>query len=72
MQALTGNPLAVPGILGINAGAAFAMVLSIGVLGIPHPLSLIWLAVVNISRERLNKIQGSIPSRRDWLSPPTS
>lgn len=44
MQALTRNPLADPGILGINAGAAFAMVLAIGVLGISHPLSLIWFA----------------------------
>ena len=44
MQALTRNPLADPGILGINAGAAFAMVVAIGLLGISHPLSLIWFA----------------------------
>jgi iron complex transport system permease protein len=44
MQALTRNPLADPGILGINAGAAFAMVAAIGLLGISHPLSLIWFA----------------------------
>ncbi len=44
MQALTRNPLADPGILGINAGAAFAMVVAIGLLGITHPLSLIWFA----------------------------
>jgi iron complex transport system permease protein len=34
MQALTRNPLADPGILGINAGAATAVVLAIRVLGI--------------------------------------
>jgi iron complex transport system permease protein len=44
MQAFTRNPLADPGVLGINAGAAFAMVVAIGLLGISHPLSLIWFA----------------------------
>ena len=34
MQGLTRNPLADPGILGINAGAAFAMVLAISVFGV--------------------------------------
>ena len=34
MQGLTRNPLADPGILGINAGAALAMVLAISVLGV--------------------------------------
>ncbi|HEU4658224.1 MAG TPA: iron chelate uptake ABC transporter family permease subunit [Capillimicrobium sp.] len=34
MQGVTRNPLAEPGILGINAGAAFAVVLSISALGV--------------------------------------
>ena len=34
MQGVTRNPLAEPGILGINAGAAFAVVLAISVLGV--------------------------------------
>lgn len=38
MQGLTRNPLASPGILGINAGAAFAVVLAVFVMGSP-PLS---------------------------------
>jgi len=38
MQGLTRNPLASPGILGINAGAAFAVVLAVYILGSP-PLS---------------------------------
>ncbi|HEV7326702.1 MAG TPA: iron ABC transporter permease [Bosea sp. (in: a-proteobacteria)] len=33
MQAVTGNPLASPGLLGINAGAAFAVVMAIVVIG---------------------------------------
>lgn len=38
MQGLTRNPLASPGILGINAGASFAVVLAVYLLGSP-PLS---------------------------------
>ncbi|KQU64669.1 iron ABC transporter permease [Phycicoccus sp. Root101] len=34
MQGLTRNPLADPGLLGVNAGAALAMVLAISVLGV--------------------------------------
>lgn len=33
MQAVTGNPLASPGLLGINAGAAFAVVMATVVIG---------------------------------------
>lgn len=38
MQVLTRNPLAEPGILGVNAGAAFAVVLAIVLLGAASPL----------------------------------
>ncbi len=38
MQGLTRNPLASPGILGINAGASFAVVLAVYIMGSP-PLS---------------------------------
>lgn len=44
MQALTRNPLADPGILGVSAGAAFAVVLSVGVLGIGSVHGYIWFA----------------------------
>ena len=44
MQALTRNPLADPGILGINAGAAAAVVLAIRVLGIGSLTGYIWFA----------------------------
>jgi iron complex transport system permease protein len=44
MQALTRNPLADPGILGINAGAATAVVLAIRVLGIASLTGYIWFA----------------------------
>jgi ABC-type Fe3+-siderophore transport system permease subunit len=42
MQGLTRNPLADPGILGINAGAAFAMVLAISVLGVSDLDAYVW------------------------------
>ncbi|MQA81331.1 MAG: iron chelate uptake ABC transporter family permease subunit [Streptosporangiales bacterium] len=44
MQALTRNPLADPGILGVNAGAFAGVVLSISMLGIDSPLGYIWFA----------------------------
>ncbi|MFI9820562.1 FecCD family ABC transporter permease [Streptomyces sp. NPDC052013] len=44
MQALTRNPLADPGILGVSAGAAFAVVVSVGVLGIGSAYGYIWFA----------------------------
>lgn len=42
MQALTRNPLADPGILGVSAGASFAIVLAAGVAGIGSLLGYIW------------------------------
>ncbi|WP_118138357.1 iron ABC transporter permease [Oceanicella sp. SM1341] len=44
MQAVTGNPLAEPGLLGVNAGAAFAVVLAIALLGVTAAGSLLWAA----------------------------
>ncbi|MCX4510901.1 iron ABC transporter permease [Streptomyces sp. NBC_01619] len=44
MQALTRNPLADPGVLGVTAGAAFAIVFAVGVLGLGSVYSYIWFA----------------------------
>ena len=44
MQALTRNPLADPGILGINAGASFAVAFGIVVLGVADFGTTMWLA----------------------------
>ncbi|ACK73813.1 transport system permease protein (plasmid) [Gloeothece citriformis PCC 7424] len=43
IQGLTGNPLASPGILGINAGAAFAVVASTFIFGNYQTETLIWV-----------------------------
>jgi iron complex transport system permease protein len=44
MQALTRNPLADPGLLGVNAGASAAVVLGIGVLGVSGVSGYVWFA----------------------------
>jgi iron complex transport system permease protein len=44
MQGLTRNPLADPGILGVNAGASFAMVVAISSLGATEMSSYLWFA----------------------------
>lgn len=44
IQAMTGNPLADPGILGINAGAALAVVLGLAVFGVDAMGALVALA----------------------------
>lgn len=44
MQALTRNPLADPGLLGVNAGAAAAVVFAIGVLGVSSLTGYVWFA----------------------------
>jgi iron complex transport system permease protein len=46
MQGLTRNPLAEPGILGINAGAAFAVVVAISLLGISSIGGYAWFALL--------------------------
>jgi len=46
MQGVTRNPLADPGLLGVNAGAAFAVVLAIWALDVDTVGSLVWFAFV--------------------------
>lgn len=44
IQAVTRNPLADPGVLGVNSGAAFAVAIAVGALGISAPLGYVWFA----------------------------
>lgn len=44
IQALTRNPLADPGLLGVNAGAAFFVVLAVGLFGLTSIQGYIWFA----------------------------
>ena len=45
IQAISRNPLAEPGILGVSAGAGFAVTLAIAVAGISRPSIYMWWAV---------------------------
>lgn len=44
MQVITRNPLAEPGVLGVNAGAALAVVISISVFGVHTLVGYLWWA----------------------------
>ncbi|MQA32819.1 FecCD family ABC transporter permease [Modestobacter roseus] len=46
MQGHTRNPLGDPGLLGVTAGASFAVVLSIWLLGLSTPGGYVWFALV--------------------------
>jgi iron complex transport system permease protein len=46
MQALTRNPLAEPGLLGVNLGASTGVVLAIAYLGVTTPAGYVWFAFV--------------------------
>ncbi|MEM9036059.1 MAG: iron chelate uptake ABC transporter family permease subunit [Actinomycetota bacterium] len=46
MQAVTRNPLAGPGLLGVNAGAAFAVVLALWAFDLGSIYSLVWFAFI--------------------------
>jgi len=46
IQAFTRNPLADPGILGVNAGATFAVTIGVGLLGVRGPNAYVWFALI--------------------------
>ncbi|GAB3598075.1 FecCD family ABC transporter permease [Microbacterium tumbae] len=46
MQAITRNPIADPGILGVNTGAALAVVCGIAFFGITSAFQYLWLALI--------------------------
>ncbi|NQX69123.1 iron ABC transporter permease [Paenibacillus alba] len=46
MQALTRNPMASPGVLGINAGAGFFIVIGFSVLSMTSQLEFMWLSLL--------------------------
>lgn len=49
MQAVTRNPLADPGILGVSSGAALAVVTGIAFFGLANPFVYIWVAIAGAS-----------------------
>ncbi|WP_432141798.1 FecCD family ABC transporter permease [Streptomyces sp. bgisy084] len=68
MQALTRNPLADPGVLGINAGASAAVVTAVSFFGITSLTGYVWFAfagaaVVNVAVYVLGGTRGATPVR---------
>lgn len=66
MQTLTRNPLADPGLLGVNAGATLAIVLSIGLFNVTDVFSTMWFgmagaALVSIAVLLIGGIDGNNP-----------
>lgn len=53
IQALTRNPLADPGILGVNAGAGFAVTLGVGLFGLSGITGYIWFAFLGAAAATL-------------------
>jgi iron complex transport system permease protein len=49
MQGVARNPLADPSILGLNTGAAFAIVCSIAFVGLSTPIQYVWVALLGSS-----------------------
>ncbi|MCK9793195.1 iron chelate uptake ABC transporter family permease subunit [Isoptericola sp. 4D.3] len=46
IQGVTRNPIADPGLLGLNAGASLAVVIAVSLLGVTAPLGFVWFAFV--------------------------
>lgn len=56
IQALTRNPLADPGILGVNAGAALAVTVAIGQFGVTATSALVWPALAGAALATLSVV----------------
>ncbi|ESQ00897.1 ABC-type Fe3+-siderophore transport system, permease component [Streptomyces sp. GBA 94-10 4N24] len=53
MQGVTRNPLADPGILGVNTGASLAVVTGVAFFGLASPTSYIWVAIAGAAASAL-------------------
>ncbi|WP_263117754.1 iron chelate uptake ABC transporter family permease subunit [Cellulomonas sp. RIT-PI-Y] len=69
MQALTRNPLAEPGILGVNAGASFAVVLAIALFGVTGVSGYLWFAFAGAAGAAV--LVYAMAQRRDVHAGPT-
>lgn len=65
MQALTRNPLADPGLLGVNAGAALGVVVAIAAFGIGTAGGYVWFAFAGAGAAALLVNAAARPDRRD-------
>jgi iron complex transport system permease protein len=70
LQGLTRNPLADPGILGLNAGASFAMVVAISFFGVSDLSAYLWFAFLGAALAAL-LVHGVASVGRDGATPVT-
>jgi iron complex transport system permease protein len=69
-QAHTRNPLADPGLLGVTAGSALAVVLAISLLGVTTPAGYLWFAFAGaLAGTVLVAVFGSVATRRRDAGP---
>jgi iron complex transport system permease protein len=68
LQGLTRNPLADPGLLGVNAGASFAMVVAIGYVGVSALSAYLWFAFLGAAGAAL-LVHGLASLGRDGATP---
>jgi len=68
LQGLTRNPIADPGLLGINAGASLAVVTSISFLGLASPNQYVWVSFVGAGLAAL-LVYGVASVGRDGATP---
>jgi iron complex transport system permease protein len=68
LQGLTRNPLADPGILGLNAGASLAMVVAISFLGVSDLAAYLWFAFAGAALAAL-LVHGVASVGRDGATP---
>lgn len=68
LQGLTRNPIADPGLLGINAGASLAVVTAISYLGLSGPDQYVWVAFVGAAVAAL-LVYGVASVGRDGATP---
>jgi iron complex transport system permease protein len=68
LQGLTRNPIADPGLLGINAGASLAVVTAISYLGLSGPDQYVWVAFVGAAVTAL-LVYGVASVGRDGATP---
>lgn len=74
MQAVTRNPLAEPGLLGINAGAAVAVVIGIAAFGLTSIAQYVWFAFAGAGLAGVAVFCSGgrtrpAPTRCGWFSP---
>ena len=64
MQGVTRNPLADPGLLGVNAGAALFVVIAMSQFGIADTSGLVWFALAGAAAGRLVRLR----ARARWAA----